>query len=288
MSETSKCLLLSSVMAGLLVACGQPSAPNGTGTANVASDADCVPIEEGALYRVVDGRLTAATAPEPVIIERVVEPERNWAERVEARFPDIGFPWMQLDARNVAAGVVTLTGLAPSQAAKEEALAAGEQAIKAVPQGRDILVIDGISVEGGGEAVGAALGELDDSSSVQACQDAFTRVMDGRNVSFASGGASISGQSARLLDAATGVAILCSEYAIEIRGHTDSVGDALVNQRLSERRASAVRQYLIDKGVPAGSLNAVGYGESEPLDTRDTAEAHARNRRTEFIVREAN
>lgn len=287
MSATWSRSLLACTAIGLLAACAEEARQTSTSQASQGGDVECVPIEEGALYRVVDGRLTAASAPDPVIIERVIEPEMNWAERVEARFPDIGFPWLQLDARNAGSGVVTLTGLAPSTEAKNEALAAGEEAIKSVPQGRDILVIDGISVEGGEEGVGAALGDLDDNASVETCQNAFSRVMNGRNVSFGTGGASISGQSARLLDAATGVAILCSEYEIEVRGHTDSVGDALYNQRLSERRANAVRQYLIDKGVPAGSLEAVGYGESEPLDDRDAPEAHARNRRTEFVVREA-
>ena len=267
-----------------LAACGggeSTSAP-----AQVSGLVECVPIEEGALYRVVDGKFTAAEAPDPVIIERVVEPELTWTERLEASFPDIGFPWMQLDSRNADAGVVTLTGLAPSADAKARALEAGETAIKSTPQGRDLLIIDGISVEGGEEAVGAALDTLTSASSAEECQAAFIRVMDGRNVSFRTAGASINLESARLLDAASAVATLCQDYEIEIGGHTDAVGNSNNNLRLSERRAESVRQFLISKGVPADMLVAVGYGETRLLDTGDTPEAHARNRRTEFTVRE--
>ncbi|MCI4644438.1 MAG: OmpA family protein, partial [Hyphomonadaceae bacterium] len=275
---------LGSVALMVLAACGgQSSDPQTSRTGELV---ECVPIEEGALYRVVDGKLTAAEAPDPVIIERVVEPELTWTERLEASFPDLGFPWMQLDSRNADAGVVTLTGLAPTADAKGRALDAGESAIKATPQGRDLLIIDGISVEGGEEAVGAALGTLTTASSVEECQAAFIRVMEGRNVSFRTAGASINDESARLLDAASAVATLCQDYEIEIGGHTDSVGNAINNQRLSERRAESVRQFLISKGAPAEILVAVGYGESELLDTGDTPEAHARNRRTEFTVRE--
>ena len=267
-----------------LAACGAAE-PTST-TAQVSGMVECVPIEEGALYRVVDGKLTAAEAPDPVIIERVVEPALTWTERIEASFPDLGFAWMQLDSRNADAGVVTLTGLAPTEDAKARALDAGETAIKATPQGRDLLIIDGISVEGGEEAVGAALDTLTSAASAQECQDAFARVMEGRNVSFRTAGASINDESARLLDAASAVATLCQDYEIEIGGHTDAVGNAINNQRLSERRAESVRQFLISKGVSGEALVAVGYGESELLDTGDTPEAHARNRRTEFTVRE--
>ena len=65
-----------------------------------------------------------------------------------------------------------------------------------------------------------------------------------------------------------------------VEGHTDSIGTDDYNQRLSERRANAVRQVLIDKfGVPASRISAVGYGEARPIDTNDTAQGRAQNRR---------
>ncbi|MEO0816494.1 MAG: OmpA family protein [Pseudomonadota bacterium] len=265
----------------------QATAPaGGNGATTAQASVECVPIEEGALYQVVNGRLAAAQAPDPVIIERVVEPELTWTERVEGTFPDLGFPWLQLNARNAEEGVITLTGLAPTRDVADRAYSAAERAIKDVPQGRDILIVDGISVEGEEEAVGAALEGLTAASSVGECQAAFVRVMEGRNVSFAVGRSDINEESARLLDAAAGVATLCSRFEIEVGGHTDKRGDAVLNQNISVQRARAVRQYLINKGVSSTILTARGYGETFPLINAETPEANAANRRTEFTVRD--
>lgn len=71
----------------------------------------------------------------------------------------------------------------------------------------------------------------------------------------------------------------------EISGYTDNVGDAASNQKLSEERANSVRDYLINQGVPAESLLAVGYGQDNPVADNDTEEGRKRNRRIEFNVR---
>ena len=72
------------------------------------------------------------------------------------------------------------------------------------------------------------------------------------------------------------------ELKIEIQGHTDSVGDAAYNRRLSEQRARAVMNYLIGEGISAGRLRARGLGESRPAASNDTAEGRAINRRVEL------
>jgi OOP family OmpA-OmpF porin len=75
------------------------------------------------------------------------------------------------------------------------------------------------------------------------------------------------------------------EIRVELAGHTDWVGTDAYNQTLSECRAKVVADYLNDKGVEGGKIVAVnGYGESKPIDTNDTAEGRARNRRTELNV----
>lgn len=66
-----------------------------------------------------------------------------------------------------------------------------------------------------------------------------------------------------------------------IEGHTDSDGSNAFNQKLSEDRANAVRNALIEKGVKADNLTAVGFGESKPIATNKTAAGKAQNRRTE-------
>ena len=64
-----------------------------------------------------------------------------------------------------------------------------------------------------------------------------------------------------------------------IAGHTDSVGPEAYNQQLSERRAQAVKDYLVANGVPAQEFSVVGYGESMPIASNDTDEGRAANRR---------
>ncbi len=73
---------------------------------------------------------------------------------------------------------------------------------------------------------------------------------------------------------------------VMVEGHTDSVGSDAYNMRLSERRSNSVREYLVKKGITPGLLDTVGYGESRPVATNDTAEGRAKNRRVEFKVNE--
>ncbi len=74
------------------------------------------------------------------------------------------------------------------------------------------------------------------------------------------------------------------DYNLIIAGHTDSQGNDDYNLDLSDRRAAAVRQYLIDKGIDANRLQSKGYGETQPVATNSTAKGRAQNRRVEFTV----
>jgi OOP family OmpA-OmpF porin len=65
-------------------------------------------------------------------------------------------------------------------------------------------------------------------------------------------------------------------------GHTDSVGTPQYNQRLSERRAAAVKDYLVSKGIPASKVTTIGKGESQPVATNKTAEGRQKNRRVDI------
>jgi outer membrane protein OmpA-like peptidoglycan-associated protein len=71
---------------------------------------------------------------------------------------------------------------------------------------------------------------------------------------------------------------------VELGGHTDNIGSDADNLNLSERRAKAVVDFLVANGVTVDRLTAVGYGESKPLESNDTAEGRAKNRRTEFTI----
>ena len=69
-----------------------------------------------------------------------------------------------------------------------------------------------------------------------------------------------------------------------IEGHTDSDGSDVSNQKLSQERADVVRNALIERGLKAENLTAVGYGESKPVASNKTAAGKAKNRRTEVVL----
>jgi outer membrane protein OmpA-like peptidoglycan-associated protein len=71
---------------------------------------------------------------------------------------------------------------------------------------------------------------------------------------------------------------------LEVEGHTDSVGGDDYNQQLSERRAQSVRDYLVQQGVSAGAITAIGFGKTQPVASNQTAEGRQRNRRVELVV----
>jgi outer membrane protein OmpA-like peptidoglycan-associated protein len=71
---------------------------------------------------------------------------------------------------------------------------------------------------------------------------------------------------------------------IEIEGHTDSVGPDDRNEKLSQDRSQSVVDYIVSKGISVNRLQAKGFGESKPIDTNDTDEGRANNRRVEFTV----
>ncbi len=87
-----------------------------------------------------------------------------------------------------------------------------------------------------------------------------------------------------ILDKLAGVAAACPKLRLQISGHADARGNTKRNQSLSERRARVVVGYLITKGIDAGRLKAVGYGDTRPLASNDDAQNRAKNRRIEFEV----
>ena len=72
--------------------------------------------------------------------------------------------------------------------------------------------------------------------------------------------------------------------ALEIQGHTDNTGDPDANQTLSELRAQSVLDYLVNAGVSADRLTAVGFGQDQPIADNDTPEGQQQNRRIEFAI----
>ncbi len=81
-----------------------------------------------------------------------------------------------------------------------------------------------------------------------------------------------------------GILLAYPDLSLEVDGHTDSVGDDDYNLALSERRAEAVRGYLVQQGIPTASIAAQGYGESQPVASNDVSAGRQQNRRVELVV----
>jgi len=103
-----------------------------------------------------------------------------------------------------------------------------------------------------------------------------------KTISFQSNSANLTFSSQKALTPVAESFKSQTDLKVEIAGHTDSIGSAEYNQDLSQRRADSVRQFLIDQGVDAERLSAVGYGEMQPVAENDSESGRAMNRRVEF------
>lgn len=72
---------------------------------------------------------------------------------------------------------------------------------------------------------------------------------------------------------------------IEINGHTDNIGKEADNQKLSEKRAEAIVDYLVSKGIEKRRLSAAGFGSTQPIASNETEEGRKKNRRATFLIR---
>jgi OOP family OmpA-OmpF porin len=101
-------------------------------------------------------------------------------------------------------------------------------------------------------------------------------------VNFEFDSARLTADSKAALDDALKIMLNNSGLMVEVAGHTDSVGAEGYNQGLSERRAKAVRDYLVERGIDGDRLTARGYGEAQPVADNATAAGRAENRRVEL------
>ena len=133
---------------------------------------------------------------------------------------------------------------------------------------------------------------MDDAASVDLDKEISKRGLGGTKglppfsveVNFASGSASLASDDQAKLDQFAGlITQKFSGYKFEVQGHTDNVGAPAGNKSLSEKRAAAVKQYLVQKhGIDPSLLVVVGYGETRPLASNASGEGKARNRRVQF------
>jgi outer membrane protein OmpA-like peptidoglycan-associated protein len=103
-------------------------------------------------------------------------------------------------------------------------------------------------------------------------------------IEFDTNKARIRRKSYAILDAVVGALNAHATIRVRIEGHTDDKAAADFNQTLSERRAEAVKAYLVNKGIAADRLETIGYGETRPRAEGHSAAARTTNRRVEFVI----
>ncbi len=118
----------------------------------------------------------------------------------------------------------------------------------------------------------------------QVCLARANGILGASQISFGTGTTEISDDSVATLERLRDLAIGCQndDLIIEIGGHTDSQGAESNNQELSETRAQAVLDFMVTSGIAPASMRAVGFGETQPIETNETAAGRAANRRITF------
>jgi outer membrane protein OmpA-like peptidoglycan-associated protein len=117
------------------------------------------------------------------------------------------------------------------------------------------------------------------------CQTSLRQATEAGTITFKRASAELDRQSHKTLDALAQIIKGCPGFEVEVGGHTDNEGEPDRNQRLSDRRAKSVLDYLVKAGVPPATLSAVGYGQEKPRVPNDSPTNMALNRRIEFSVK---
>jgi outer membrane protein OmpA-like peptidoglycan-associated protein len=108
--------------------------------------------------------------------------------------------------------------------------------------------------------------------------------LDSNAIQFEFNKAVLLSMNRELLSRIAGILLTSKGYSIKVHGHTDDVGSDAYNRELSEKRAQAVRDYLVEAGIGREIITTKGYGKSKPLVTAKTPEARAKNRRVEVEI----
>jgi outer membrane protein OmpA-like peptidoglycan-associated protein len=116
----------------------------------------------------------------------------------------------------------------------------------------------------------------------------ITGILRLQNVEFVTGSDRLTPRGQQVLNQVAGVLQKYPGMPVGIEGHTDSKGDPNSNMQLSRKRADSVKQYLVDKGIPAANVTSAGFGQTKPIASNATAEGRQENRRVEFHPKETN
>lgn len=189
--------------------------------------------------------------------------------------------------KGVSAQGVTITHAKPPAV-----LAVGGKV--ATPQARDRILGAASGAAGGVEKVDdklkvdSTIGASNGSGSAAAnapagVQVTLDKLFQGRVIEFASGSESLTAQWKTTVDELS-AALQGNDTQLQIVGHTDNIGDAEINQALSQRRAESIKAAMVKKGIDAARISTTGFGADKPIASNDTADGRQRNRRIEFVI----
>ncbi|MDO4895489.1 OmpA family protein [Moraxella sp.] len=136
------------------------------------------------------------------------------------------------------------------------------------------------AAKAGNESAKQALTGLADNATAED----VVKALNMQIINFATSSNAIPAENKEILDLAVTKLTALPDMKLLITGHTDSQGSAAYNKKLSESRATAVRDYLVSKGIAADRLSTKGAGPDNPVASNDTAEGRFQNRRIEFSV----
>jgi outer membrane protein OmpA-like peptidoglycan-associated protein len=122
------------------------------------------------------------------------------------------------------------------------------------------------------------------NSILQTRDSARGLIVNMSDVLFDTGSSTLKAGAREKLAKISGIVLAHPGLALQIEGHTDSLGSDDFNQLLSERRADTVRDFLAEQSVSASAITARGFGKTQPVASNDTAEGRQRNRRVELVV----
>jgi outer membrane protein OmpA-like peptidoglycan-associated protein len=233
-------------------------------------------------YRILD-RLDA--------VDRQVADLADRAEDVAARAEDAGTlsreaieraDSAEAVARTAAEGrliaeAVTADAIEEADVARDEAASAREAAARAEAEAARIR----LQAEAEVNRLERALGQIAETR-----RTALGLVMNlgSDYLKFEFDKADLRAEDRELLSRIAGILLTSKDYTVSVNGHTDDVGTHEYNQKLSERRAQAVRDYLVDAGLAAEIFTVEGHGKTLPLVEGTSDEARAKNRRVELGV----
>ena len=125
-------------------------------------------------------------------------------------------------------------------------------------------------------------GTVANNGCPEVSDDTMKKLNDyGKTILFNTGKSSFQKQAMPVLQAITAILKEYPTAKFSLEGHTDSTGSDVLNQKLSEERAAAVKNFLVENGIDASRLSSKGFGESTPVDSNKTAKGRANNRRVE-------